>query len=164
MAERKGNAKKRFTSRAEHVTEALREFDKKHGGGVQLLYDMYSDHSHVTPTSSVRILYRQKRWDQNEPIQNFHKVKLSTISNSNEKLACGGIETLLNIFDIVKAGTIDKESEIANLLEKKGEQLELNFSLNPNSRNIVKKMIDEHNEMVEEFQSKLKKYIDFKET
>ena len=54
---------KRFASRAEHVSEALRQFDKKYGGGVQLLYDMYSEHSHVTPTSSVRMLYEREKWD-----------------------------------------------------------------------------------------------------
>ena len=58
-----------------------------------------------------------------EPVQNFYKVKLSSISNSNEKLACGGIEKLLIIFDTVKVNTIDKEIEIANLLERKENNL-----------------------------------------
>ncbi len=153
---------KQFTSRAEHVSEALRQFDKKYGGGVQLIYDMFSDHSHVTPTSSVRMLYRQEKWDKSEPIQNFEKVRLSSISNSHEKIACGGIETLLNLFDIVKVDTIYKENEIANLLEKKGQQLLLNVSLNPNYRELISKLIKEHNDQVGEFHSKLKKYIEFR--
>ena len=155
---------KQFTSRAEHVSEALRQFDKKYGGGVQLIYDMFSDHSHVTPTSAVRMLYRQEKWDKSEPVQNFQKVRLSSISNSNEKMACGGIETLFNLFQIVKVDTIDKENEIANLLEKKGEQLTLNVSLNPNYRELVSKLIKEHNDQVREFHSKLKKYTEFKKT
>ena len=106
---------KKICIKAEHVSEALRQFDKKYGGGVQLLYDMYSEHSHVTPTSSVRMLYRQEKWDTSEPVQNFYKVRLSSISNSNEKLACGGIETLLTVYENVKVNTIDKENEIANL-------------------------------------------------
>ena len=160
--DREDKEQKRFASRAEHVSEALRQFDKKYGGGVQLLYDVYSEHSHVTPTSAVRMLYRQEKWDTSEPVQNFSKVRLSSISNANEKLACGGIETLLTIYANIKANTIDKENEIAKVLESKGKQLELNLSLNPNYHDDVSDVISEHNKVVEEFKSKLIKYVKFK--
>jgi len=158
----KDTDKKIFTTRAEHVSSALRAFDKKYGGGVQLIYDMYSDHSHVTPTSSVRMLYRQKRWDENEPIVNFKNVKLSTLSNSNEKLASGGIETLLQIYKIVETNVINKEVELSKLLEVKGQVIELNSELNPNFNEALQKISYEHDKLIDGFFSKLKKYSEFK--
>ena len=104
-AEDKTTGKREFTTRAEHVLTALRYFDKKYINeqfGIQNIYDVLSNHTHVSPTSSVRMLYRQKRWDVNEPIQNFRRVKLSTISNSHEKTSLVGLELILPILDRIE--------------------------------------------------------------
>ncbi len=154
--------KKKFSTRSEHVSEALRYFDKRYGGGVQLIYDMLSDHSHVTPTSSVRMLYRQNKWDQNEPKVSFKRVKLSTISNSHEKLASGGIETILQIKNLIKGDIIDKEEELSKVLEEKGKIMEVNSMLDPNFYNIIENISYQHDILIEEFKEKLKKYIKIK--
>ena len=36
---------------------------------------------HVSPTSSVRMLYRQKVWNKSEPKVDWRRVRLSTKSN-----------------------------------------------------------------------------------
>ena len=70
----------------------------------------------------------------------------------------------LEIREVVRDFTnkIDKENEIAKVLESKGKQLELNLSLNPNYHDDVSDVISEHNKVVEEFKSKLIKYVKFK--
>ena len=80
--------KSKIKSRSIHVEDALRQHDKRHKCGIQLAYFQLSDHAHVTPTSSFRMLLRQKKWDVSEEL-NVHNFKLSKRSTSCEKLAVG---------------------------------------------------------------------------
>ena len=150
--------KKVFSSRAEHVSDALRLFDKKFGGGIQLIYDMFSDHTHVTPTSAVRMLLRQKNWQQNEIKINYDKINLSTTSNSHEKLACGGVETLLQFLKIIDGNIIYKQNELWKSLEIKGNLMELNEKVNPDFYKTVDFLTSEHDAMIGDFMAKLEKY------
>ena len=145
--------KKSFTSRSEHVNDALRVFDKKHKGlGVQILYDTFSSHSHVSPTSSIRMLYRQKIWNVPEPGLDLRKVRLSTTSNSHEKTASVGIEILNAMLNLIEKDVIDKESELVKSIQKyvrwaKGE-------FDPKVISLLK----EHDKLVGDYLSTLAKY------
>ena len=149
----KKTGKKLFTSRAEHVSDALRTFDKKHKGfGVQIYYDILSSHSHVSPTSSVRMLYRQKIWHVPEPKINFKKVRLSTTSNSHEKVTSVAIEYLNDMLNFIEKDVIDKESELVKSIQNyvrwaKGE-------VDPKVISLLK----EHDNLVGDYLSKLAKY------
>ena len=108
---------KSFTTRAEHINDALRAFDKKYKVGVQFSYDEFSEQTHATPTSSVRMLYRQKDWRIDEPRIDFSKQRtLSTTSNSHEKMACGGIEKLVILYEIIYSNVVNKLQGIYDLL------------------------------------------------
>ena len=149
----KSTGKKRFTSRAEHVSDALRTFDKKHKRfGVQIYYDTLSSHSHVSPTSSVRLLYRQKIWNVAEPRVDLKKVRLSTTSNSHERLASVAIEDLNVILNFIEKDVIDKEDELVKSIQEyvgwaKGE-------INPE----VISFMNDHDKLVEDYLFKLSKY------
>lgn len=80
--------KSKIKSRSVHVEDALRQHDKRHRCGIQEAYFTLSDHAHVTPTSSFRMLLRQKKWDVSEEFD-VHNFKLSKRSTSCEKLAVG---------------------------------------------------------------------------
>ena len=155
--------KRNFSSRAEHVSSALRFFDKKYaelGLGMQIIYDMFSNHSHVTPTSSVRMLYRQKVWNEPERITDFKRIKLSTKSNSMERFASIGLESVLKLFKAVEVDVINKEKEISTVLESAGFQIHHALALNPNSFQIVDQFIKKHDEAVNIYNGKLTKYLE----
>jgi hypothetical protein len=153
---------KRFSTRAEHVGTALRVFDKKYrdeGYGVQLIYDMLSNHSHVSPTSSLRMLYRQKIYNVPETKADFSRVNLSTISNSNEKLAVGMVEYLYS--KLLKVIENDKICLIENRIEeyeKFSKLIELKTSFDSSKFNELEEMLKLHDKAVQDFRGKLDKY------
>lgn len=157
----KHSGRKVFSSRAEHVNEALRFFDQKYqnyGLGVQLLYDLFSNHSHVTPTSALRMLYRQKIWNKSEPNADFRNMRISTESNSHEKLACGGIELIQRVLEVVEEEVLSKEPRMSEELEKTGRVIELNLAINPNSNYTLNKLLSGHDKLARNFLSKIEKY------
>ena len=158
-ATEKDTGKKVFSTRAEHLNSALRHFDRKHSGhGIQTTYDILSNHTHVSPTSSVRMLYRQKVWNKDEPKVDWRRVRLSTKSNSHEKTAAAGVEVLLKFFKVAETEVLKEQSGLFELLEKMGKQIELNSRVNSKEDRIVQEMMSRHDKHVQDFLSKLEKY------
>lgn len=159
-AEGKCSEKKLFSTRAEHVNSALRFFDrkyKKHAPGIQILYDQFSNHTHVSPTSAVRMLYRQKVWNKSEPNVNFKNVKLSTKSNSMEKFASVGLELVLDRLKHVETDVVNKEKEISKRLENIGKTIVLIEKVNPEYFQEVSQTIALHDEAVKEYYEPLER-------
>lgn len=153
---------KSFSTRAEHINEALRAFDKKYGIGVQFSYDEFSEQTHATPTSSVRMFYRQKKWNIDEPKIDFRKQQtLSTSSNSHEKMACGGIEKLVLLYKKIHEDVVNELQETYELLEKKGRLIKIQNDIDPNFYSDIDQIIFKHDEMVDRYLKKLLKYKKF---
>lgn len=155
----KNSGKKVFSTRAEHVSSALRHFDKKyHGFGIQACYDLLSNHSHVSPTSSVRMLYRQKVWNKAEPTIDWRRIKLSTKSNSNEKTASAGVQIITVLFLFLEKKILNKQSILYKKLEEIGENIELNSNFNKTEDETIESVLSSHDQLVFEHLEKLKKY------
>ena len=151
--------KKRFSTRAEHLSSALRHFDRNYPGlGIQTTYDILSNNTHVSPTSSVRMLYRQKVWNRHEPSVDFKRVRLSTKSTSHEQISISGVEALLKFFEVAKTNILNKQEDLYKTLEKVGKQIELNSRVNAREEQIIHEMMRRHDKHVQEFLSKFDKY------
>ena len=155
----KDTGKKQFSTRAEHVNSALRHFDRKYSGyGIQTTYEVLSNHTHVSPTSSVRMLCRQKVWNKDEPQVDWRRVRLSTKSNSHEKTAAVFVEILLKFLNVAETEVLNKQSGLFELLEKMGKQIEFNSQVNSKENRIIQEMMSRHDKHVQDFLSKLEKY------
>jgi len=155
----KESGKRIFSTRSEHLNSALRHFDRNYTGhGIQTAYDILSNHTHVSPTSSVRMLYRQKVWNKSEPNVDWRRVRLSTKSNSHQKTASVGMEMLLGFFKVAEKEVLEKQETLWKLLEKVGKQIELNSSVSSKEDQIVQEMMSRHDSFVQDFLKKLEKY------
>jgi len=121
-------------------------------------YDLFSNHLHVSPTSSVRMLYRQKIWDKNERKINWRRVRISTKSNSNEKLASGGIDMLLPLRNLVERDVVANLDAVSVKLEKIGKEIYLQNKINQNADKEIYEMLSMHDRLVVDFLGKLEKY------
>ncbi len=150
---------KKFSTRAEHISSALRHFDKKYSGlGIQLTYDILSNHTHVSPTSSVRMLCRQKVWDEPEPEVDWRRVRLSTKSNSHEQIASVYLETVLILFKVADTEVLKKQKKLYENMEQIGKQIELASKINPKEETTLRQILSEHDRGVQNFLNKLEKY------
>ena len=79
-------------------------------------------------------------------------------SNSNEKLACGGIEMFLPLLELVENDFVSNINTTSVRLERVGKQIELQRKINPSADKDIYKMMSMHDKVVGDFLMKLKKY------
>lgn len=150
--------KAKIKSRSVHVEDALRQHDKRNNRGIQLAYYELSDHAHVTPTSSFRMLLRQKKWDVSEELDE-HNFKLSKRSTSCEKLAVGIhayiifnlLPTVENVYFRIYES---RETEWIGFFQS----LQLLLKTNPDVENKMQSFLQIQNVLLDEHFKQLRKY------
>ena len=85
IAPGKKNQPKKLKSRNENVMTGFRHIKDKYPicSDIDAFNDGMAESCHVSPTSTLRMLYRQKHWNRGEPRNNLINARLSIISNSN---------------------------------------------------------------------------------
>ena len=73
-------------------------------------------------------------------------------------MACGGIEKLVILYEIIYNNVVNKLQGIYDLLEKKGYLIKIQSEIDPNFYSDISKLIIRHDDMVGQYLKKISKY------